>query len=92
VDGPGWRWVFLINVPLALACAPSPYDTSPSRRTAVNTAASTYWARRWAPALALVTYALIEARNGSLVVALTAVAGVAAGSPSSTSRSAAPTR
>lgn len=22
VDGPGWRWVFLLNVPLALVCAP----------------------------------------------------------------------
>src|SRR4029079_1191831 len=22
VDGPGWRWVFLLNVPLALFCAP----------------------------------------------------------------------
>lgn len=22
VDGPGWRWVFLLNLPLAAVCAP----------------------------------------------------------------------
>ncbi|MDV7222359.1 MFS transporter [Streptomyces prunicolor] len=80
VDGPGWRWVFLINVPLALACVPIAVRHVPeSADGRKHGSFDVLGAALGAVALALVTYALIEARNGSLVVALTAVAGVAAG-------------
>ncbi|MFF3908384.1 MFS transporter [Streptomyces sp. NPDC001848] len=81
VAGPGWRWVFLLNVPLALLCAPIAVRHVP------ESAAGGAHSRRFdalgatlgALSLALVTYALIEAHGGSLPVALTAVAGLAAG-------------
>ena len=80
VDGPGWRWVFLINVPLALACVPIAVRHVPeSADGRKHGSFDVLGAALGAVALALVTYALIEARNGSLVVALTAVAGVTAG-------------
>ena len=80
VDGPGWRWVFLINIPMALVCAPIAVRHVPeSSDGRTHGRFDVLGAALGAIALALVTYALIEARNGSLVVALTAVAGVAAG-------------
>jgi MFS family permease len=100
VDGPGWRWVFLINVPVALLCAPVAVRHVPESggrefrpRGAEGSGAGSgggvdgegggrfdvLGAVLGAVALALVTYALIEARQGSVVVAVTAVAGVAAG-------------
>ncbi|MFJ9377627.1 MFS transporter [Streptomyces sp. NPDC101455] len=80
VDGPGWRWVFLINVPMALICAPIAVRHVPeSADGRKHGRFDVLGAALGAVALALVTYALIEARNGSLVVVLTAVAGVAAG-------------
>ncbi|MET7487544.1 MFS transporter [Streptomyces sp. NPDC005538] len=80
VDGPGWRWVFLINVPLALLCAPIALRHVPeSADGRKHGGFDVLGAALGAIALALVTYALIEARNGSLVVAVTAVAGLAAG-------------
>ncbi|MGW2746994.1 MFS transporter [Streptomyces sp. NPDC001450] len=79
VDGPGWRWVFLLNVPLALLCVPvavrhvpESADTRPHGRFDV------LGATLGALALALLTYALIEAPSGSLGATLSAVAGVAA--------------
>ncbi|MGQ4481069.1 MFS transporter [Streptomyces sp. SAS_276] len=93
VDGPGWRWVFLINVPMALICAPIAVrhvpesDGGTSRSSGAESGGGRKHGRfdvlgaaLGAVALALVTYALIEAGDGSLVVVvLTAVAGVAAG-------------
>ncbi|WP_217242821.1 MFS transporter [Streptomyces sp. AC555_RSS877] len=79
VDGPGWRWVFLINVPLALLCAPIAVRHVPeSGDGGTHTRFDVLGAVLGALALALVTYALIEAREGSVVVVLTALAGVAA--------------
>ncbi|TLS40004.1 MFS transporter [Streptomyces montanus] len=81
VDGPGWRWVFLLNVPLALLCAPIAVRHVPESKDgqAHGRGFDVLGAALGALALALVTYALIEARGGSLVVAGTAVAGVVAG-------------
>lgn len=99
VDGPGWRWIFLLNVPLALACVSIALRHVPESMAAPHQAAAVDsgtgavpgdTARRQhgfdvsgaalgALALALATYALVEARNGSVVVALSAAGGVAAG-------------
>ncbi|MFI5819494.1 MFS transporter [Streptomyces rishiriensis] len=93
VDGPGWRWVFWLNVPLALVCVPVALRHVPesSRAGAAGSGGATGKGRAGggfdalgaflgALALALVTYALIEAASGSPgVVAGAAVAGVAAG-------------
>ncbi|MFF7543792.1 MFS transporter [Streptomyces canus] len=81
VDGPGWRWVFLLNVPLALLCAPIAVRHVPESADGRGDHGrfDVLGAVLGALALALVTYALIEARSGSLLVAVTAVAGVAAG-------------
>ncbi|MFJ4922467.1 MFS transporter [Streptomyces sp. NPDC088725] len=63
VDGPGWRWVFLINLPLAALCAPVALRHVPeSRDPAHHGRFDVTGAALGAAALALVTYALI-ARN-----------------------------
>ncbi|MER8005090.1 MFS transporter [Streptomyces sp. NPDC094149] len=80
VDGPGWRWVFLLNVPLALLCAPIAVRHVPESRDGRSHGRfDVLGAVLGALALGLLTYALIEARQGSLVVVLTAVAGLAGG-------------
>ncbi|WOX11271.1 MFS transporter [Streptomyces sp. N50] len=81
VDGPGWRWVFLINVPMALVCAPIAVRHVPeSADGRKHGHFDVLGAALGAIALALVTYALIEAADGPLPVVIgTAVAGVAAG-------------
>ncbi|MFE7856689.1 MFS transporter [Streptomyces sp. NPDC057403] len=80
VDGPGWRWVFLLNVPLALVCAPIALRHVPESRDGRSHGRfDVLGAALGALALGLLTYALIEARQGSAVVALTAVAGLVAG-------------
>ncbi|MFD7769472.1 MFS transporter [Streptomyces sp. NPDC059787] len=79
VDGPGWRWVFLLNVPLALLCAPVAVRHVPeSTGGKAEGRFDVLGAALGAIALALVTYALIEAEQGSLLVAVSAVAGLAA--------------
>ncbi|MFJ3308524.1 MFS transporter [Streptomyces sp. NPDC086549] len=79
VDGPGWRWVFLLNVPLALLCAPIAVRHVPESSAGGQGRFDVLGAALGALGLALVTYALIEAPSGSFAVALTAVAGLAAG-------------
>ncbi|EPD56255.1 MFS transporter [Streptomyces sp. HGB0020] len=80
VDGPGWRWVFLLNVPLALLCAPIAMRHVPESADGRSHGRfDVLGAALGALSLALITYALIEARQGSLVVVITAVAGLAAG-------------
>lgn len=79
VDGAGWRWVFLLNVPLALLCAPVAVRHVPeSSDERSHTRFDVLGAALGASALALLTYALIEARTASWAVAFSAVAGVAA--------------
>ncbi|GGJ49790.1 MFS transporter [Streptomyces brasiliensis] len=80
VDGPGWRWVFLLNVPLALVCAPVALRHVPeSRDSKSHGRFDVLGAVLGALSLALVTYALIEATSGSVIIAVMAVAGIAAG-------------
>ncbi|MFJ4524621.1 MFS transporter [Streptomyces sp. NPDC088810] len=79
VAGPGWRWVFLLNVPLALLCVPVALRHVPeSADQRAHGRFDVLGAALGALALALLTYALIEARGGSAAVAVTAVAGLAA--------------
>lgn len=79
VDGPGWRWVFLLNVPLALLCAPIALRHVPeSSDERAHARFGVLGAALGAAALALLTYALIEARTGTWAVTLSAVAGAAA--------------
>ncbi|MFF9116605.1 MFS transporter [Streptomyces massasporeus] len=79
VDGPGWRWVFLLNVPLALVCVPVALRHVPeSGDGSAHGRFDVLGAVLGALALALVTYALIEAGEGGLVVVVSAVAGLAA--------------
>ncbi|MDQ0405220.1 MFS transporter [Streptomyces sp. NBC_01723] len=78
VDGAGWRWIFLLNVPLALLCAPIALRHVPeSSDQRAHARFDVLGAVLGAAALALLTYALIEARGASWAVALSAVAGVA---------------
>ncbi|MFD9717537.1 MFS transporter [Streptomyces sp. NPDC059076] len=61
VDGPGWRWVFLINVPLAAICVPVALRHVPESRdpAAHDTHFDVLGAVLGALALGLVTYGLI---------------------------------
>ncbi|MEU5309528.1 MFS transporter [Streptomyces sp. NPDC021562] len=86
VDGPGWRWVFLLNVPLALLCVPVALRHVPESSGGTSRSGSggervhgrfdVLGAVLGALALGLVTYALIEGGVTGVVVAL---AGVGAG-------------
>ncbi|MER5830921.1 MFS transporter [Streptomyces sp. NPDC002130] len=80
VDGPGWRWVFLLNVPVALVCVPVALRHVPESggEQRAHGRFDVLGAVLGALALALVTYALIEAGGGGVVVAVSAVAGLAA--------------
>ena len=80
VDGPGWRWVFLLNVPVALVCVPValrhvPESAGPGAHGAVRRARR--GARR-AVAGAGDVRADRGAGRASVAVIVTAVAGVAA--------------
>ncbi|MGW3314140.1 MFS transporter [Streptomyces fungicidicus] len=79
VDGPGWRWVFLLNVPLALLCAPIALRHVPeSSGVKAEGRFDVLGAALGAIALGLVTYALIEAEGDTVPAAASAVAGLAA--------------
>ncbi|MFK0234014.1 MFS transporter [Streptomyces vinaceus] len=80
VDGPGWRWVFLLNVPVAAVCVPIALRHVPeSRDPHAHGRFDVLGAALGAAALALVTYALIEARSGSPLVIASAAGGVLLG-------------
>ncbi|MCX4695214.1 MFS transporter [Streptomyces sp. NBC_01408] len=77
VDGPGWRWVFLLNVPLAALCVPVALRHVPeSRDPHAHGRFDVLGAALGASSLALITYALIEARAGTALVVAAAVGGV----------------
>ncbi|MFE2878153.1 MFS transporter [Streptomyces roseus] len=77
VDGPGWRWVFLLNVPVAAVCVPIALRHVPeSRDPHAHGRFDVLGAALGAAALALLTYALIEARSGSPLVIASALGGV----------------
>ncbi|MFE0473209.1 MFS transporter [Streptomyces sp. NPDC058947] len=79
VDGPGWRWVFLLNVPLAALCVPVALRHVPeSGDGRAHGRFDVLGAVLGAVALALVTYGLIEAGQDGAVAAVSALAGVAA--------------
>lgn len=82
VDGPGWRWVFLLNAPLALLCVPValrhvPETRDPSARGRFDMTGAALAAL----ALGGLTYALIAAPDQGLSVAVvgTAVGGLVLG-------------
>ncbi|ROQ67878.1 EmrB/QacA subfamily drug resistance transporter [Streptomyces sp. 840.1] len=82
VDGPGWRWVFLLNLPLAAVCVPIALRHVPeSRDPYARGRFDVLGAALGALALALVTYALIEApgMGASPLVIGAAVGGVLLG-------------
>ncbi|WP_382465562.1 MFS transporter [Streptomyces noursei] len=84
VDGAGWRWVFFLNVPVAMACVPIALRHVPESRERGEGEAQGFdvaGAVLGALALAGVTYALIEApgRGAAPGVIVPAVAGVLLG-------------
>ncbi|MET9885472.1 MFS transporter [Streptomyces sp. NPDC006430] len=77
VDGPGWRWIFLLNVPVAALCVPVALRHVPeSRDPQAHGRFDVLGAALGAVALALLTFALIEARSGSPLVIAAAVGGL----------------
>ncbi|WP_274560933.1 MFS transporter [Streptomyces spiramyceticus] len=82
VDGPGWRWVFLLNVPLAALCVPVALKHVPeSKDPQAHGRFDVLGAGLAALALGLVTYALIEApeRGASALVVGSAAVGIVLG-------------
>ncbi|MGX8906959.1 MFS transporter [Streptomyces netropsis] len=82
VDGPGWRWVFLINLPLAAVCVPVALKHVPETRApGAHGRFDVLGATLGALALGAVTYALIAApdQGASPWVIGPAVAGVLLG-------------
>ncbi|ALO09434.1 Putative sugar transporter [Streptomyces venezuelae] len=76
VDGPGWRWVFLLNVPLAAVCVPVALRHVPeSRDETAHGRFDVLGAFLGAVALGLVTYALIGAAWWAGVAGLVLGAG-----------------
>ncbi|MFM9367254.1 MFS transporter [Streptomyces sp. Da 82-17] len=68
VDGPGWRWVFLLNVPLAALCVPVALRHVPESSGGAEAREHSFdvlGAALGALALGLLTYALIAAPDGA---------------------------
>jgi len=92
VDGPGWRWTFLLTIPPALLCVPLalrhvPESVGRPQQPTVAASAHTRFRRGFdlagaalgALTLALATYALTEARSGGPVALAAAAGSIAAG-------------
>ncbi|MEU9793916.1 MFS transporter [Streptomyces sparsogenes] len=82
VDGPGWRWVFFLNVPLAAVCVPVALRHVPeSRDPRAHGRFDVLGAALGALALASVTYALIAAPGAGVspAVIVPAVVGLLLG-------------
>ncbi|MFJ8675517.1 MFS transporter [Streptomyces sp. NPDC093589] len=84
VDGPGWRWVFFLNVPVAAVCVPVALRHVPEtkeRDASAHRGFDVAGALLGALALAGVTYALISAPENGLGpgVVVPAVAGLLLG-------------
>ncbi|MET7903129.1 MFS transporter [Streptomyces sp. NPDC005336] len=82
VDGPGWRWVFFLNVPIAAVCVPVALRHVPETRDPrARGRFDVLGAALGALALGLVTYALIaaEQRGASPAVVVPAVLGLLLG-------------
>ncbi|MEU6080073.1 MFS transporter [Streptomyces sp. NPDC047108] len=82
VDGPGWRWVFLLNVPLAAVCVPVALRHVPETRDPhAHGRFDILGAVLGALALGAVTYALIDApeQGASPAIIGAAVGGVLLG-------------
>ncbi len=78
IEGPGWRWVFLINLPLAAAVVAITLRYVPESRNDEATGRfDVTGAVLAASALAGVTYALIAAPDAPAWALVTGVAGVA---------------
>ncbi|MFI6444787.1 MFS transporter [Kitasatospora sp. NPDC050543] len=81
VDGPGWRWIFLLNVPLAaVVVAVAARHVPETRDESATGSFDVLGATLAALALGAITYALTAAGEGlSPAVWVTAVAGVLLG-------------
>lgn len=79
VDAAGWRWVFLVNVPVALVLAVVLVARVPEPSTGVRSGGFDVPGAVWAAVgLGGTTYALIEGPNNPGTGALAAVVGIAA--------------
>jgi EmrB/QacA subfamily drug resistance transporter len=79
VDAASWRWIFLLNVPLAAGVVAVALRHVPeSRDDTPHTGFDVLGAVLGALALAGITYALVEARSAGAAGAVSAVVGVAA--------------
>ncbi|RPF30451.1 MFS transporter [Streptomyces sp. TLI_185] len=89
VDGPGWRWTFVLSIVPALLCVPVALRHVPESVGTPPDAAGAQSRGRFgfdvpgavlgALALALATYALTEARHSGPVAVASAVGGIVAG-------------
>jgi MFS transporter, DHA2 family, methylenomycin A resistance protein len=77
VQGPGWRWVFLLNVPLVAAALPAAAQVVTESRTRTDRRLDLPGAALGALALIGATFAFISAGHGGSVVPVVISAGCA---------------